>query len=99
VSLSYVFPGKVVKSVTHIQGRILAPNGLISDAFSLSARLYSCCSEYTFASGLLFSRYIYIHAQSEASSSSSSNLYSALCVALCEENGERVRRRTDAKKK
>ena len=81
-----------------------APNGLISDSFSLSVCCCSCCSEYARFVWSSFQQ-IYIHsAQSEASSSSSSNLLlrCELLFGRRTENvydAERTQRRQRSKRK
>ena len=58
VFLSYVFPGKSVKSVTHIQGRRLAQKRI---DLSLFARVCSRCAEYTCVRLVFFLADIYIY--------------------------------------
>lgn len=98
------FPGKKCqKCDAHSRTTTRTKNGLISPTLSLSfcAFVFSLCRIHLFASGLLFSRYIYIHSRAKRSVFIFI-VESLLCAVRCsleEENGERVRRRTDAKKK
>jgi len=75
LSLSFFFPGKSRQKCDAHSRTNTHPNGLISDSFSLfCVLLFLLFRIRAFASGLRFFRYIHIHAQSEALTSSSSNL-------------------------